>query len=834
MRMKCIWMVAMVLPGLTGSARAAELRTPKPPKATVVGTAGTRTVCYWVFAESAEKADGAAGTNWYLKGMPGKVTDLSAPCVEKNAPDTLDARNKVVLSLQPVAGAAKYHVLRTELLPAPTLTFNANKAPGKDALYYWVQGHNGWRNSPSAGPFKVLVDRRAFDLQMTVVPAAGQRGAQQWCHSIWVTETPKRPLGRKGHVVAHRAQPHHPVGPTARYTGKAGHSAAWGRTRSGNDAYWLAAWGPAPWEPTPASARPVGTGRYLIASTKRLTVEDAGLEAKSVQPPMVNETVVKSFAQRLAGPQSNRAVHNGTAIDCRPPREAAMAADFYAGFCPLELSVRVDRGGKNYYYNQPAAYPGYKSTLGIHQFSLRSSTESQHVVGRYALNCQGMGDGITLGLTAEYAGGQRDQGDVSGELVRASTQRMLLTGSAVLNADAPKGTRHLPATGRTGSSGTGRMLINLSRARGEGRVDRVVNCDVFGDGTGWSRDLVGWFMSMDVENVKQKRSWFQVTAVLAPGHLRLMRFSSWRGDINLGYSRFIYNPAKGRKLPSYRAAGYTYGGPEPAKARETLYTNPLAIGVLPKALEPAAAEGKYLLAPGTYFADPWNENVLHVEPLAEHWKKGDKLELACGTGQSMTNWYGIHWGELGANDRLDGLTISSFIENRPANGRGLAVSDMGIGVQVTLPPERQGNGVIVVGEPVDGAFIAAPDVPMLRCYHSRIPFVQGSRQRTALEIVAPTGERPLSVSKDRVTINGVLRGSDRTRGEARFSGDGKRTSFAVAFAKPFSVRPIVLMSGNQFARSRLASVDAKGFTVEFEAAPKAGKDNVTLWWMAQE
>ncbi len=615
MRIRARWIVAAVMMGMAGSAWAAELQTPAPPTATVVGAAGTRTVCYWVFAESAERADG--GANWYLKDMPGKVTDLSAPCVVENAPDTLDANNKVVLTLQPVPGAVKYHILRTELLPAPTLRFDANKAPGEDTFYYWVQGHNGWRNSPVAGPFRVEIDRSAFDFEMTVVPAAGQLGAQQWVHSVWVTETPEPPLGRKGHVVAHRAQPHHPVGPTAPYTGTASHTAAWGQTQSGNDAYWLAAWGPAPEEVTPAMAPPVGTGRYLIASTDLLTIEDTGLEAKSVQPPMVNETVAKSFAEQLAGPQSNRSVHNGTAIECQPPSETAMAADYYAGFCPLELDVNIYRGGKNYYFNQPAAHPGYKSTLGLARFSLRSYTESQHTVGRYSLTQYGMGDGIPLGLTAEYAGGQRDQGDESGELVRASTSRMLLTGSAVLDADAPAGSRHLAVSDLNGGSGTGRTLINLTKARSEGRIDRVVNCDMFGAGTQWNQDLVGWFMSLDIENVKEKRSWFQVTAVLGPEHLRLMRFSSWRGDINLGYSRFIYNPAKGQRLPSLQAEGYTYGGPEPERARETLYTNPLAIGVLPKALEPAAATGRYLLAPGTFFADSWNENGLHVEPLAQ-------------------------------------------------------------------------------------------------------------------------------------------------------------------------------------------------------------------------
>ena len=98
---------------------AVELPDPQPPTAKVVGTPGTRTLCYWVFAESAEKATG--GANWYLSAMPGKVTNLSGPCIVKNAPDTLDADNKVVLTLHPVPGAVKYHVLRTELLPAPSL-----------------------------------------------------------------------------------------------------------------------------------------------------------------------------------------------------------------------------------------------------------------------------------------------------------------------------------------------------------------------------------------------------------------------------------------------------------------------------------------------------------------------------------------------------------------------------------------------------------------------------------------------------------------------------------------------------------------------------------------
>ena len=44
----------------------------------------------------------------------------------------------------------------------------------------------------------------------------------------------------------------------------------------------------------------------------------------------------------------------------------------------------------------------------------------------------------------------------------------------------------------------------------------------------------------------------------------------------------------------------------------------------------------------------------------------------------------------------------------------------------------------------------------------------------------------------------------------------------------------MLISTNQFARCRLVSVEAKGFAVEFEEAPPAGQNIITVWWMAPE
>ena len=792
---------------------AGELKTPSPPTAKVAGPPGGRTVCYWVFAESPEKAllDGA----WYLKGMPGKVTDLSAPCTVRNAPDTLDAHNKIVLTLQPVEGAVRYHIFKTEELPAPKLEIAVKKA-GTDTLYYWVQGHNGWRHSALAGPFEAKCERTGFENTLKVVPASPQEND----HSIWVTETARPPLGRAMHVICMRLS----ANPVA-------HTAAWVKNNDGM----LGAWGPPPEAPTPPSARPVGTAMILLGSTADLTFEDTGQALKEMQAPTVNETVPQDFATRLTRPQSSRSVHNGNALDVRFNGETCMAPNYYGGFFPLELTLHVDSGGKNYYQGQPGAYPGYKSTVGVARFAMNSYTQSQHCLAGNILRTFGMGDAISMDMINEYHAGVRDGADEGGELVRSFQSRILDESQAVVAEDAPVGARVIKTAGLGGVSGAGRTVVNISRAYGAGRIDHVVNCDIHGDGVAWTKEMEGWFISFDIDNVKGKRSWFQIAQVLSATQLKVSMPINWRRDINLGFSRFIYNPAKGQPLPSLKAQGYTYGGPEPQNARQTVYTNPLAIGVLPKALEGAAAEGKYLLAPGASLADPWRaDGGLHVEALAQEWKKGDKLVLAAGTSQSMVDWWGWHDGELGPNDYVKGVQIVNCFSNRPANGIAFDAQNIGIGMRVQLPADKQGNGVIVEGEPVDGAFIAAPGVPLLRCYHSEIPFVQGSKERAALEIVAPGGENPLSVSKDAVAVNGVLKGSPQTRGEASLSGDGARKAFEIAFAKPFRTKPVILISSNQFARSRLAAVDEKAFTVEFEEAPKAGKDNVTVWWMAQE
>lgn len=840
--MKHLTILLLALVGASVAVHAAVLKTPSPPTAQIVGKAGNRSLCYWVFAESAQQANTTGA--WYLMEFPGEVTNLSQPCIVTNAPDALDANNKVVLTLKPVEGAVKYHVFKTELLPAPRLEITVKK-PGADTLYYWVQGHNGWRNSLLGGPFPVKCDVQDFANTITVYPGS----LNQFKHSIWVTKTPDVPYTRGFNVVS--LYSYHSKFEMPRYP------VSFTQTQAR-----MVTLGPGVFEVTAPEVLPEGTGKFLLASVAAgtLTVEDTGAELKLTQAPSINETLPQTFEQRFNQPQSSRYVHNGNYFNSVINRKSSMENDYYGGYYPLELNATVESGGIYEYELPPDIHsgPGYKSTMGLFRASLDTRTCGQYSANDTMLNAYGAGDSVVMGLFGNFHGGNREGGDEGGSLLRTFITRSLDESTVTLTKDASKGTRYLATAGDAGS-GTGRILTNLSQAQHPGRIDHVVNCDVFGASTNWTPALRGSFLSFDIDNVNGKRSWFEIAEVLSPTHLKVLMITNWRCDINLGYSRFIYNPQRGQTLPTMSDTGLTYGGPEVTiptnalfaklekddpellKHKELLYTNPWAISKLPKALEGEAAKGNYLMAPGTYFDDPWRANgQLHVEALGQDWHAGDKLDVAIGTGQGMTFSWGWIDGQFGPNDFANGYNCGAYIDNRPINGSAFNAANMQLGVNITLPNERMGNGVIVKGEPLDGAYLGAPDVPLLRCYHSQIPYMQGSLKAKAMQIVAPGGETPLAVAKDRVSVSGTLvvdgalHGSAATRGKAVFTATGKQTRFTITFARPLTSEPVITLSTNQFARCRLASVSTRAFVVEFEEAPKQGKENLTIWWMAQE
>jgi len=160
-----------------------------------------------------------------------------------------------------------------------------------------------------------------------------------------------------------------------------------------------------------AESKPTGTGRFWLASTDGLTVEDTGQLLKMTQAPSVNETLVEDFSARLITPQSSRYVHNGMNLTAGWHGETSMAPNYYGGYFPLELGVHADRGGTYYYQNQPSAYPGFKSTIGVLTTNLTATTTGQLVTQAAQLVSHGAGDCVVQDVDASFYGGNREGGD---------------------------------------------------------------------------------------------------------------------------------------------------------------------------------------------------------------------------------------------------------------------------------------------------------------------------------------------------------------------------------------------------------------------------------------
>jgi hypothetical protein len=98
------------------------------------------------------------------------------------------------------------------------------------------------------------------------------------------------------------------------------------------------------------------------------------------------------------------------------------------------------------------------------------------------------------------------------------------------------------------------------------------------------------------------------------------------------------------------------------------------------------------------------------------------------------------------------------------------------------------------------------------------------------------GPRWVGLGVSGLTLYGKtgIRGSERTRGTARFSGDGQATQFTIKFADAYPTKPFVVASSNLPIGMGVTAVTKEGCTVTFAAPPPTGKDNLEITWMVQE
>ncbi|MGQ9523676.1 MAG: hypothetical protein ACUVTZ_02435 [Armatimonadota bacterium] len=797
-----LWcLLASILTAVPRStANPNEVPNPEPPEVQVTGTPGTVQACYWVFAETDRPLPGLV--SHYAGDIRNAVTGLSRPAVTP-LPSDLGRGGKVTIRIKPVPGAVRYYVLKTTMLETPSAAVSVRK-PGAGTLYYWVTAHNAWRRSKLAGPFPAAnTDTQNPEnvIQINPVPNATT-------YSVFVTETPEPPVGRHYWGVAEMV-----ASTTITHRGEAAHV-------------------PAGFPATEPTEPPQALGKFLLGTTTGHPIEDVGQPLEMILPPTCNETRRSPLSVPADGVSSSRNVLGSVlGIRATGPAHAPEPSFAWTGNFAMVMDTTIDSGGINHYQSPPAGGGNYKSTIGSAMLSLTSRTQSQIAnLGGY-LTSYGMGDTIWLTPLVTIYGGVRDGGDEGSQVLRAHMERRTEEVQLTLAEDADRGSVQLRPQAIPGGLGAGRLIVNMSQTHSAGRIEYVDNCDAYGLNTNWTKDMVGRWISFDVDTNPQTgvRQWYQIDEVFSAEHLRFRALTVWSAHCNLGFSRFIHHPATGK-------------GPG------TYYTNKLANMTLPPDRQKAASEGRYLIAPGTQLADPFHANGrLYVEPLMERWRRGDKLVVAAGPQSFNQNIFCATFGSYMPQDVIMGIQVANF-GDRTANGPGVHIgSEPGTagwatGMLVTLPDSGMGNGIEINGEKTRyAAILVPPDIPAFRAaYQPAIPYIQMDKKTQSLDVrdnagpvisASPEGTR--LTRRVELASDAVLAGSDRMRGKARFTADGSTRRFRVRFPKPFEAEPVVMISTNQFQRCRLASVSREECVVEFESAPEAGAE-VTVWWLALE
>ncbi len=814
---------------LTVALHAQEMPSPAAPTVEV-SAPGPGRAAYWVVAENAA----------------GERTTAGEPAVVNALPVPPGPGAPVTIRVTPVEHAVKYHVLKTVPMDAgPPLKVTA-AAPGERRVYYWVQWHNGWRQSGLSGPAEVAcADPKGNTITWEPLPDAS-------FYHVFRTDTPEPPVGRGLWVVGQQ------VGGDKRWP--------WSKpgpceiVDNGNLTQLAVGY-----EPTALTEPPLGAGLFLVGETDGTApVVDHGQPLKRFAAPNANLSARAPIEQPASG-RSDITKRLGAQIwiDGDNSLKHLNVPSFAGGHAEtLVVWNQMNTGGHSEYHGGAQGTKGWKSWVAAISARLTSHTASQHGALTSHLDSYGSGDAIPFGLTLMNYGTNNDDGDEGCYLMRNHSIRRLNAWDGTLAADAPRGSRRLTIDGRIdfNDAGTERLVVNLSQVYAEGRITRVGNVDVHGKGTRWTSEMIGRYISFDVDTVEPSggkygatqphRMWYWITDVKSPTELTILAKTGWSSACNLGYSRFIWDPE-------------TMDGPQPQA------TNGAALRYLPPAHEAAARDGGYQLAPGVRLGDPWKEGrAFNTEPLTESWRAGDRIRIVAGpqTYQALSR-HVLH-GDFLPQDQVNGISIGNR-GNRIANFAGISIGNTGSagfreGMLISLDRDGYGDGLVIsaanrwdeqglaAGQSgVHRAAIVVPEnLPAMVGEHDwKVPHLRWRLRDDdaggAIEIARKNGDvlasvdqagtttaRQLHVEQD-ITLGGAIEGNGRTRGKTTFSGDGATTRFRVKFAQAVGGEPVIVFNTNQFARSRLVSINPASFDLEFEQPPEAGKENITVWWMAQ-
>lgn len=816
---------------LTAHAESPGLKTPEAPAVRVVGEPGTAEACYWVVAADKPVSNG------------GSITNISAPTHLQNLPAELNDHNFIEIDIKPVEGAGIYYVLKTMPWREPTPVSIDVANPGEQTYYYWIVTANGFRNSTMFGPYPAenCGDPKGNSIRWSRTPEAS-------FYYLYRTSSPEPPVGRGEYVVA----------------------AMVGGPANGIDLRWLGETeftdtgrvfdGVTGLPETPIDLAPLGNGQFLVAQTRGEPVIDRGDAPTPFTVDSINQTS-REPAMKFAG--SEPSIVKKAHYDFRAefsPRHMNTPSFGNAFISNVNMDQTVHSGGHSEYELYAGGMPGWKSSMVNLMLSQNLHTRSQSHTLYGVQRSYGTGDTIYSFMSTLQEGANWDNGDEGAYVLRTQTSRQLVMTDETLTSDAPRGSITLRVAkthqGERAPMGSGRLVVNRSIAQSTGRIQSVDNCTIYGKETNWSEDLVGSWISFDVDNVNNvsseadpHRNWYLIREVNGPEKLTIMARTRWSKSANLGYSRFIYNPDDGAAKPDL--------------ASKSIRQLP----ALPADREEAARSGGYLINAGVLFSNPWRHDELgmewHCEPLIQTWNAGDDIRVVAGPQAYLSTQLSYVTGSYLPQDHVEGFSLYN-LGSRPANGPGISVGhstgeNYYQGINIALAKDGYGDGLVIdagsgwdaAGNPSGnvgvrrGAIVVPQDLPAIAGTNpgqSPTLSLQSATHQTpgAIQIASQTGTEIATFDlsgKTRLNhleLKGAMTGNNSTRDKAVFDGDGKRTSFHIVFKNKMESEPFVLVSTNQFAAHRLIEVQATGFIIEFQEAPVSGNENVEIFWFAQQ
>ena len=741
----------------------AALAQPAPPTVEIKGAPGQNTVYYWAFARDA-------------RGH----SKLSAPVVVKNAPAQLSAQNAVVLTPVPVAGATEYGILSSRIAAPRDLKINIKKK-GEQTYYYWLQVRSGATvYSPISGPFKAEKSARVpdTDLSWDAVP-----GAQ--AYFVYRSETPDVPVGWRNVALAaglvqtsFNDQVPIPVSAIIRPAGN-------------------------------ASDIPQGEGNYLIGVSQGAPIIDAGQAATSIAWYDINTTDPNYRPVKPDIKGWDQSVGNAYQFDSYSTMPVPKVG--WGHVEGLSVTQRNIAGGIN---RQPfsgaegGTIPQESAknshiALGFHQHNYTASQKAG-VLG-YTHN-YGVGDNVGVVLSQSQYGQNRDGGDEGSEFFSYHMNRFLSMNRAKIGADAATGDIYLKTEGAIGNVAAGRGIVNLSRAYKSGQakvggVTKIENGDkrtmgavVIGNGTAWTPQMEGWWISFDADTVKgggqDVRQWYRVERYISPTELKLFAYTYWA-------------------TTAYKGKAYENGG--------------------------------YLLCPYTEIVDgdSLTPDGLRVVPLNANWKAGDSIELMAGPQTTMRLGWWEMGGEFLPQDHVAGLGIMYNGNKDPSEG-ALIVYGNPNGRWPSALEMHNLKGGLNFGQVDVGLTFDSFSNTILYAIHDPTRFMLKKDEKGIYldGVAAPSPEnigRFVGLTTDGLAVyKGGLKGNERTRGQSTFSGDGTKTQFTIKFPIAHPSAPFIVASSNLPLGMGVTATTPQDCVVAFAQAPAAGENNVVVTWMVQE